>query len=54
MVTINSNVDDEIYRTFLGTVLENNKETRGIRTKAIEAAMLTHILKNSKYRSKTG
>ncbi len=54
MATINSNVGDKIYRTFLDTVFERNKKTRGIITKGIEAAILTHILKNSKYRRKTG
>ena len=53
MATINSTVDDKIYRTFLDTILEHNKETKGIRSKAIEIAMLTYVLKNLKYRRKT-
>ena len=54
MGRINTNVDEKIYRTFLNTVFKRNKKTRGIRTKALEVAMLNYILKYFKYRSKPG
>ena len=54
MSYINTNVDEKIYRMFLNTVFERNKKTRGIRTKALEVAMLNYIIKYYKYRSKPG
>ena len=52
MSYVNTKVDEKIYRTFLNTVFERYKKTRGIRTKALEDVMLNYILKYSKYRVK--